>query len=191
MLVNKKMRTRVGLCVVAVVLLHALVSLGAWAAGRVGGARQQAPEATENTGEPGANAIDDAALASADREAYVSTWAERIDAFNAGYPLEGYGRSFAEAAYDSGVDPRYSPAIARVESGSGQACTYSCNAWGWGSSSWPDWDTAIRAHVAGLAASYGYTLSYDAALRYNELTPDEWYAQVESCMYQIWESDQL
>lgn len=125
----------------------------------------------------------------AERDDYIATWAERIDAFNAGYPLEGYGATFAAAAWDCGVDPRYSPAIARVESGSGMNCTYSCNAWGWGSSSWPDWDSAIYAHVAGLAEGYGHTLSYEAALSYNELTPDEWYAQVESCMYQIWESE--
>ncbi len=124
-----------------------------------------------------------------ERDAYIATWAERIDAFNAGYPLEGYGETFAAAAYEYGVDPRYSPAIARVESGSGLNCTYSCNAWGWGSSSWGDWDTAIYAHVAGLAQGYGHTISYEAALSYNELNPDEWYAQVESCMYQIWESE--
>lgn len=124
-----------------------------------------------------------------ERDAYIALWAERIDAFNAGYPLEGYGATFAAAAYDNGVDPRYSPAIARVESGSGLNCTYSCNAWGWGSSSWGDWDTAIYAHVAGLAQGYGHTISYAAAQSYNELNPDEWYAQVESCMYQIWESE--
>lgn len=123
------------------------------------------------------------------RDAYIATWAERIDAFNAGYPLEGYGATFAAAAYEYGVDPRYSPAIARVESGSGLNCTYSCNAWGWGSSSWGDWETAIYAHVAGLAQGYGHTVSYEAALSYNELNPDEWYSQVESCMYQIWESE--
>lgn len=125
------------------------------------------------------------------RNAFVSTWAARIDAFNAGYPLEGYGATFAEAAYDYGIDPRFSPAIARVESGSGANCTYACNAWGWGSSSWGDWGTAIYAHVAGLAANYGTTLSYGIAQTYNEENPDEWYAQVEQCMYQIWESDSI
>jgi hypothetical protein len=144
----------------------------------------QAPAVEEQPkAEPTPEPVDEA------RETFVTTWAERIDAFNAGYPLEGYGRTFAEAAYDYGVDPRYSPAIARVESGSGLNCTYSCNAWGWGSSSWGDWETAIYAHVAGLAQGYGHTVSYEAALSYNELNPDEWYAQVESCMYQIWESE--
>ena len=51
------------------------------------------------------------------RDQFVATWAERIDAFNEGYPLAGYGNVFAEAAYDNHVDPRLSPAIAPAESG--------------------------------------------------------------------------
>ena len=155
-----------------------------------------APAASDDDADEGATeeeqpAKDEPDPAQAERDHFVAVWAERIDAFNAGYPLEGYGAAFAGAAYDYGVDPRYSPAIARVESGSGTNCAYSCNAWGWGSSSWPDWETAIYAHVAGLAESYGYSLSYEGAMRYNSETPDEWYAQVESCLYQIWESDSL
>ena len=147
-----------------------------------------APSDDEPSDEPAETkqSADDAA-----RAAFVSTWAERIDAFNAGYPLEGYGATFAEAAYDCGVDPRFAPAIARVESGSGANCTYSCNAWGWGSSSWGDWDTAIWEYTAALGAAYGSTLSYEAALSYNEVTPDAWYAEVEASMYQIWESNSL
>ena len=129
--------------------------------------------------------------ADATRDAFISTWAARIDAFDAGTPLEGYGASFAAAAYDCGVDPRYAPAIARVESGSGANCAYSCNAWGWGTSSWGDWDTAIWEFTTALGATYGSTLSYETALSYNSETPDEWYAQVEASMYQIWESGSL
>lgn len=151
-------------------------------------AQAEAPAPTEPKSDEKAPK-DEKDAADAERDAYIATWAERIDAFNAGYPLEGYGATFAAAAYEYGVDPRYSPAIARVESGSGLNCTYSCNAWGWGSSSWGDWETAIYAHVAGLAQGYGHTISYEAALSYNELNPDEWYSQVESCMYQIWESE--
>ena len=124
-----------------------------------------------------------------EREQYIEVWAERIDAYNAGFPLEGYGATFAAAAYDYGIDPRYSPAIARVESGSGTNCFHPCNAWGWGSSSWPDWDTAIYAHVRGLAEGYGYTLSYNGALKYNSSSPDEWYGLVRNCMDQIWPTD--
>jgi len=145
---------------------------------------EPAPEQEQASEEPAPAEPDE-------REVFVSTWAERIDAFNAGYPLEGYGRTFAEAAYDYGVDPRLSPAIARVESGSGANCTYSCNAWGWGSSSWGDWGTAIWEQMGAFASAYGTTLSYDVAMRYNELDPDGWYAEVEGSMYQIWGSDAL
>lgn len=125
------------------------------------------------------------------RDEFVRTWAPRIDAFNEGHPLEGYGDVFAAAAYDHGIDPRYSPAIARVESGSGDHCFLPHNAWGWGSESWPDWDTAIRAHVEGLSWGYGPTLSYEDARRYNPETTAEWYEQVGMYMEQIWPDDQL
>lgn len=121
-----------------------------------------------------------------EREVYIATWGERIDAYNTGYPLAGHGATFAAAAYDYGVDPRYAPAIARVESGSGQVCSYAYNAWGWGAQSWPNWDTGIYEFTGALASNYGSTLTYDAAAKYNELNPDEWYAQVEQGMYQIW-----
>ena len=143
-------------------------------------AEQEAPS-EEEASEP----------ATDEREVFVATWGERIDAYNAGYPLEGYGRTFAEAAYDSGVDPRFSPAIARVESGSGANCTYAYNAWGWGTQSWSDWDSAIWGHVTALAGSYGRTLSWDAALSYNEENPDGWYAEVEAGMAAIWPDESL
>lgn len=150
-------------------------------------AKEEPEEAVEEEGE----AEEPEEPAVSERDLYIATWGERIDAYNAGYPLAGYGQTFAAAAYDYGVDPRFSPAIARVESGSGQVCAYSCNAWGWGSTSWPDWETAIYGHVGALAANYGPTLSYSIAAKYNELDPDGWYAQVEQGMYQIWSSDSL
>ena len=113
--------------------------------------------------------------ADAERDAYVATWAERIDAFNAGYPLEGYGETFAAAAYEYGIDPRYSPAIARVESGSGLNCAYAYNAWGWGAADenpvglaleWSSWEEAIDAHIRGLSNAYGYTISLGGAKSY-------------------------
>ena len=139
--------------------------------------------------EPAPDETDDAQ--DAEREAYVSTWGARIDAYNAGTPLEGYGQTFAAAAHDLGVDPRFAPAIARVESGSGANCAYACNAWGWGTASWGDWDTAIWEYTAALGSAYGSTLSYGAALGYNEAAPDAWYAEVEAGMYQIWGSAAL
>lgn len=177
-----------GACCVAIV---SALSFGRAVVGLVSDGAAERQPVEQEVQKPKKAEESEADAKAAEREAFVSTWAERIDAFNAGYPLEGYGRTFAEAAYDNGVDPRFSPAIARVESGSGQSCAYSCNAWGWGASSWPDWDTAIREHVSGLAAGYGHTLTYDMAYSYNELNPDEWYAQVESCMYQIWGDESL
>lgn len=176
----------VSLVATLAVTLASLVSVGLSFAPRTTQPQAEPVTSVEPASEP------EAAPAEPDeRETFVSTWAERIDAFNAGYPLEGYGRTFAEAAYDYGVDPRLSPAIARVESGSGTNCAYSCNAWGWGTQSWSDWDSAIWAHVGGFASAYGSSLSYDVASAYNELDPDGWYAEVEGCLYQIWESDAL
>lgn len=154
------------------------------------GAKASTPAPTEEPA-PAATAEPEAAPEDDARELYVSTWAERIDAFNAGYPLEGYGRTFAEAAYDYGIDPRLPPAIARVESGSGEVCFNPYNAWGWGDASWSDWDSAIRGFTASFAEGYGYTLSYEMAEVYNQANVDEWYSWVASCMAEIWESDSL
>ena len=124
------------------------------------------------------------------RDIFVNTWKQRIDAYLAGTPLSGYGYAFAEAAWDYGVDPRYSPAISYVESSCGAYCFRSHNAWGWGSSSWDDWDTAIRAHVSGLSAGYGYTLTYAGAQKYCP-PGDAWYSAVDTQMKRIWPTDQL
>lgn len=128
---------------------------------------------------------------SEERELYVTTWAERIDAFNEGFPLEGYGRVFAEAAWEYKIDPRFSPAIARMESTSGKFCFLPHNAWGWGDESWPDWETAIWEHVEGLSRWYGYTLTYETAEIYNQVLIDDWYWNVYTFMQEIWESDTL
>ena len=120
-----------------------------------------------------------------EREEFAEAWAPRIDAFNEGYPLEGYGMVFAYAAYDYGVDPRIAPAIARVESGSGENCFLAYNAWGWGEASWPDWETAIRAFVRGYSEGYGGEVTYGTAEVYNQANVDEWYALVTSYMEEI------
>ncbi len=154
------------------------------------GAKASTPAPTEETA-PAATAEPEAAPEDDARELYVSTWAERIDAFNAGYPLEGYGRTFAEAAYDYGIDPRLPPAIARVESGSGEVCFNPYNAWGWGDEEWSNWTDAIHAHVQGLAENYGYDITEESASRYADGESDVWFEQVESFKYEIWESDAL
>ena len=116
------------------------------------------------------------------REAFLQEWTTRIDAYLAGSPLAGYGYAFAEAAWDNGVDPRWSPAISNTESGKGSNCFLPCNAWGWGSTGWGDWDTAIRAHVAGLARGYGYSITLSAAASYCPPTYVSWYNKTLSQM---------
>lgn len=111
------------------------------------------------------------------KEAFVAEWTARIDAYLAGSPLEGYGSVFAEAAWDNGVDPRWSPAISNTESGKGSVCFRVCNAWGWGNTGWPDWETAIREHIAGLARGYGYSITPEAAQMYCPPTWQSWYSK--------------
>ena len=110
------------------------------------------------------------------RQVFVEEWTARIDSYLSGSALAGYGYAFAEAAWDNGVDPRWSPAISATESGRGSVCFLPCNAWGWGESSWGDWDSAIRAHVAGLASGYGYSITYSAASAYCPPNTDFWYS---------------
>ena len=124
------------------------------------------------------------------RDYYVQVWSARIDSFLAGSPLSGYGYAFAEAAWDYGVDPRWSPAIAAVESSKGYYCFEPYNAWGWFAYLGSDWDSSIRAHVAGLANGYGYTLTYAAAARYCP-PGDAWYSLTAYYMLQVWPTDQL
>lgn len=120
-----------------------------------------------------------------DRDAFISEWGARIDAYLAGFPLAGYGATFAAAAWDYGVNPRWSPAIAFAESTLGTYCFLPHNAWGWGSVSWGSWEEAIYDHVAGLARGYGYTLTYDAALKYCPPNADYWYSVVSQQMSYI------
>ena len=99
--------------------------------------------------------------------------------------MAGHGATFAEAAWDYGVDPRWSPAIAAVESSRGASCFLPYNAWGWGSESWSNWDSAIRDHVAGLASGYGYTVSVSAAQKYCPSNWQFWYSRCLALMESI------
>ncbi len=119
---------------------------------------------------------------SSDKATFVSSWGARIDAYLSGSPLAGYGSVFAEAAWDYGCDPRFSPAISCIESGKGTYCFKSHNAWGWGSVSWDSWETAIRAHTKGLASIYGGHLTYDGAKMYCPPHADYWYSSVAAQM---------
>ncbi len=113
------------------------------------------------------------------------SWAQRIDAFNEGTPLAGYGAEFSAAAAYYGVDPRIAPAIARLESSSGTYCFRPYNAWGWGSVSWPDWKTAIWEFTEGYSDFYGSTVTLEGAQRYCPLHAELWYEIVTGYMNEI------
>lgn len=119
------------------------------------------------------------------KEAFVAEWTSRIDSYLAGSPLAGQGAVFAEAAWNNGVDPRWSPAISNTESSKGENCFKPYNAWGWGQSGWSSWDEAINAHVAGLASMYGYTISYSNAQKYCPPNYDNWFRDTLSQMKTI------
>ena len=119
------------------------------------------------------------------KEAFVTDWGARIDAYLAGSPLAGYGTTFAEAAWEYNVDPRFSPAISMVESTQGRYCFRPHNAWGWGNVSWGSWEEAIWAHTAGLASGYSGTLTYAGAQKYCPPNADNWYASVLANMQSI------
>ena len=108
-------------------------------------------------------------------EAFVEEWTQRIDAYLAGSNLAGHGCDFAQAAWDYGVDPRWSPAISNTESGKGAHCFLPHNAWGWGASIWFNWTDAIYDHVKGLADGYGYSITYAAAAKYCPPNTANWY----------------
>lgn len=120
-----------------------------------------------------------------DQDAFVSEWTWRIDSYLAGSPLAGQGHAFAVAAWNYGVDPRWSPAIAYLESSLGAYCFASHNAWGWGDCEWGSWEEAINDHVRGLARGYGYTVSVDAARKYCPPNWQHWYDVVSAQMNRI------
>lgn len=118
-------------------------------------------------------------------DAFLAEWTARIDAYLAGSPLAGHGADFAQAAWDNGVDPRWSPAISCTESGKGSVCFAPYNAWGWTGGAWSNWSSAIYAHVAGLANGYGHTITYANAARYCPPNTDHWYNTTLSEMAKI------
>lgn len=119
------------------------------------------------------------------RDAFMEEWTSRINDYLEGSPLEGYGADFAGAAWEYGVDPRWSPAISCTESTKGVYLSGAHNAWGWTGGSWSDWTGAIYAHVAGLAKGYGHTISYTSASRYCPPNTAHWYRTTLSEMAKI------
>lgn len=126
---------------------------------------------------------DDGADWSMGRDAFIAEWSTRINNYLAGSPLSGYGEAFATAAWSYGVDPRWSPAISNTESSKGAYCFEPYNAWGWGSNNgWTSWEQAIDAHVRGLAAGYGYTITVANAQKYCPPNWEKWYINTSNQM---------
>lgn len=112
----------------------------------------------------------------AGHDAFVAEWTARLNTYLAGSALASQGATFAEAAWNYGVDPRLSPAISNTESSKGAICFLSHNAWGWGDSSWSTWEQAIDAHVQGLSkGGYAPMMTYADAQRYCPPNYDHWY----------------
>lgn len=154
---------------------EANAAAAAAAAQREAGQTSAASTETVDAGTEAVEAVSDGADWSSDESSFVESWAGRIDAYLSGSPLAGQGRAFAQAAWDYGVDPRWSPAISYTESSLGAACFLPHNAWGWGSASWDSWEEAINDHVRGLARGYGYTISMEAAYKYCPPSAQHWY----------------
>lgn len=142
---------------------------------------QSAQARSSSAGALGLAAVD----FSVGKDAFIAEWTQRIDRYLSGSPLAGYGSTFAEAAWENGVDPRWSPAISNTESTKGANCFAPYNAWGWTGGAWSSWDSAIRAHVRGLASVYGYTISYANAKKYCPPNADNWYRDTLNEMSKI------
>lgn len=101
------------------------------------------------------------------RAAFVQKWAPRLDAYLAGRPLAGQGATFAEAAWDNCIDPRWSAATSVIESGGGAACFAPYNAYGWlGRGGFESWEQGVREHAAYLRSLYGSSFTPTAAAVY-------------------------
>lgn len=148
---------------------------------RIAAAEEAQATSVERFGSSGLSSVD----FSVGEEAFIAEWTERIDDYLAGSELSGMGYAFAEAAWKYGVDPRWSPSISNTESTKGQNCFLPCNAWGWGQSSWGDWEQAIFDHVKGLSEVYGYTISYSNAMKYCPPNYDNWYRDTLNEMSKI------
>lgn len=80
------------------------------------------------------------------KAAYVTEWGKRVDKYLRGSKMAGTGYLNAKWAYDTGVDARLAPAIAKVESGKGAApygCKYNVWGWVWCPPTMYSWDDAI------------------------------------------------
>lgn len=142
------------------------------------------PEDFREAATSDAGPLNDGADWHADRDEFITHWAERLNAYLAGSALDGQGANFAMAAWKHNIDPRWSAAISNTESSKGAVCIKPHNAWGWGAADsdpsglaldWDSWETAIDAHAEGLSKGYGYTISMNGAKSYCPNTWQSWY----------------
>lgn len=125
-------------------------------------------------------------------EEFVDAWARRLDAYLAGSPLANQGKTFAQAAWDYGVDPRWSAAISTMESSKGRLVPYgnSHNAWGLtsgadGFARFSSWEEAIDKHTKYLASTYGYTITLAGAKKYCPPNYEKWFDTIVHEMLEI------
>lgn len=118
------------------------------------------------------------------KEQFINEWGTRIDKNLEGRTLHGYGKVFAEAAYECGIHPAFSPAISIIESSGGDICFRPHNAWGWGNTGWDSWEEAIKEHVQGLATGYGEIPTLERAQKYCPPNYQYWYESVVKQMQQ-------
>lgn len=159
---------------------EALAAAQAEAAAQAAAESQQAntPVTSETPGAPTTSSPIDWSV---DKQAFVDEWGVRIDRYLAGSPTAGCGRIYAEAAWNYGIDPRYSPAISYLESSKGAACFQPYNAWGWMSGiRYTSWEESINAHVRGLSRGYSYTVSVSDAKKYCPPNWEHWYNTVSA-----------
>lgn len=150
-------------------------------------ANSQATESNQTIDASASSSVSGAVDFSIGYDAFMSEWTARIDNYLAGSPLAGYGSVFAQASWNTGVDPRWSPAISCIESTKGTYCANICNAWGWsavggGWRSFGDWTSAIYAHVSYLGSCYGSTVTPAAARKYCPPTWQDWFNKVSGQM---------
>lgn len=134
--------------------------------------------------------VNNANTGSSDYDSFINEWTSRIDNYLAGSPMAGQGYNFAVAAWNTGVDPRWSPPspasraprvlIAPILTTPGAGVHVAA---GW--RSFGSWSEGISAHVAYLGANYGSTLTPAAAKKYCPPTWQDWYNKVAAQMNRI------
>lgn len=97
-----------------------------------------------------------------------------IDNYISETPLEGCALDIYAASAAHGVDYRSTLAIAQLESSCGESCFLPFNAWGWGNSSWSNWEEAIWEFTRQFSNVYGSKLDPVGALKYCPTNESYW-----------------